>query len=362
MDVAAGTIGVVGFAIASTKSIYQIISGIRNAPENVARAARSLDEMAQTLQRIQDLGYSTGQHPDLLRMIQDYQSAITEFREKVEKVQCLPTDSRTQRFWRQVRTHLKETDLERIHRLVQEQLGRLSVQFNIIAAGQGDAQMQLMSSLTTISDAQNHHTQLLSTLDDQAKSQLNKVGTVNAHIKDLVTSTNDFHATAHLNSRNLLRKIGDTSQKATDLSNMSKDQHGELVSKLNVLTHMVHALHLDRPAASQRDQGVLEDIPQRAAPIDVNVGESIARISSHLEAIDLSLYNEKAESLLQDLDGIIQLLAESTTKIHRSKNALDFRNQKDFGLLRRRLATSSLAVVNGKGLYQNGLSTPTNSV
>ena len=96
MDAAASVVGAVSFALASTKTIYNTISGIRHARDNTQRTAQSLKEMEELLEQVN--GLDACKDSDLISVIQDYEQLMEDFRKEIDKVQCLPTDSRVLRF------------------------------------------------------------------------------------------------------------------------------------------------------------------------------------------------------------------------------------------------------------------------
>ena len=131
MEAAAAFLGVVGFALGSTKTLYATISGIRNGPELVRRTACTLAGMADILQHIQNQGPSLCQDAGIKKRMVEYSSSMDGFKDKLEKVKEVPQDKHFQRFWRSVRTHLKEDDLKCINEIVQWHMTELSVYIGI---------------------------------------------------------------------------------------------------------------------------------------------------------------------------------------------------------------------------------------
>ena len=353
MNAAAGAVGIVGFALTTTKSIYQTVLSIRHAPDIVGRAARSLEEMTQVLEQIHSLDQCAQQNPDLVEIVQDYRDAIADARKKVHKVQSLPTDNRVKRFWRQVKTHLGETDLDRIHCIVQQQMARLSLHLNILTTRNGVINAESLSKLNDLADAQKEHTVMLVKLGDRVNRHLDGTETFVRRDQDLGRGVKNLQITTQKGFKGLLEKIEDSSQKASDLSNMSKDQHGELVSKLDMVAQMVHRLQLKEEATASLDlvhaSSGSSVVVGGDLPMHADIDNAIRRLHAYLDGVEHSLYNEEAESLVKDLDSIIQLLVEKSTEYKPSSDVGPYLNRQDLENIRRKITSSSQAIVNGKG-------------
>ena len=131
MEAAAALVGLVGFALASTKNLYQVISSIRNGPETVATMKTNLKEMTSILQLMEAQAQPGSSAEGLADLIKSYNSGIKQYEGKISKIQLIPTDTRSRRFWRQVKRHIQENDLDCIDKLLQQQMTKLSLHLNI---------------------------------------------------------------------------------------------------------------------------------------------------------------------------------------------------------------------------------------
>lgn len=131
MDIAAGTIGFVGFALGSTKTIHDTIVGIRNGPEVLRRLSNALSSMNEILHQIQAQGSSASQNTKLVGKVKEYCKDIQKWEENIKRIQKVEQDGRGRRFWRLVKTYLQEKDLNRMHELVQLWITELSLHFSV---------------------------------------------------------------------------------------------------------------------------------------------------------------------------------------------------------------------------------------
>ena len=127
MDVAAGTVGIVGFALSSTKTIYDTIVGIRNGPDIIQAVSKSLASTIEILHLLQGPEPPVNENSELNKKVQDYFSSVKAVGKKLEGVKNVPCDSRGHRFWRLVKTHLQEKEIRRVHELIRQWMTELSV-------------------------------------------------------------------------------------------------------------------------------------------------------------------------------------------------------------------------------------------
>ena len=119
MDAGASIIALIGFALSSTKAIYETRSEVRDAPQIVKGAARNL---RQALHHLKSIDNENGQDlPDEFRsVLREYQICLEAFNKKLEKLRVQPQDGGLRRSWRRFKTVLHEKDLERLHKTARE--------------------------------------------------------------------------------------------------------------------------------------------------------------------------------------------------------------------------------------------------
>lgn len=127
MDSAGSLVALIGFALSSTKTIYDTVSGIRQGPRVVNEAAQSPQNALNPLESIKADDFA-GLPADLEETLQGYQNSLEAFQVKVEKLRSLPSDGAIRRSWKRLKTVLKEKDLESLHQTTQE--------FAVIASAQ----------------------------------------------------------------------------------------------------------------------------------------------------------------------------------------------------------------------------------
>ena len=114
MEATASIVALVAFAFSSTKAIYETVSGVRDGPQVVVRAAQSLQNALNLLETIknEDQQYL----PEHFRKtLQDYGTHLTLFQEKINKLGNQRTDSSIRRSWKRFKTVLQTKDLHSLH-------------------------------------------------------------------------------------------------------------------------------------------------------------------------------------------------------------------------------------------------------
>ena len=206
-----------------------------------------------------------------------------------------------------------------------------------------------MARLDEVVGLQNNHTQLLSRLE---------AGTNNVAIslENLDSGVKAIEATVAQGYQAMQQKVENASHKISNLScNLSEDQYGQLVSKIDSLTMITQNFqdqHKKKAVSlSDRDiQTLAADYEALNASVSAVAGiqDAIDRHISYANDIEQNLYNEEAESLLNGLEDIFQLLTTQSTTMQVSRDVDSGSNLRDFNLLRRKVASSSRTTVNGK--------------
>ena len=347
--VAAGVLGIVGFSITTTKDVYQAIAGIRNAPDTVRRAARSLDVVTQILKQLNKHSHLTQQDSDLMQVIQEYRDVIVEFRKKVKPVEASPKNSKAQRLWQQVKTHLREAEFNVLQSIIQGQMTRLSLYLNILASRPRDANTESIDKLRKILEIQDTHNQALARIADQATLQSSSLTAFMAEADDSHIRVKDIQtvqaATQH-GLDTLLQKFEQSSQ------TMSQNQQNQVMRRLDTVMQMIESLELKGGAKTGRIEKAISDEIETSyfdVSTDTKIHTAVTKLYSYVEAVEDNLYNEEAESLLTALDEIIQFLVDHSTDIQSTSIVMSNSDQQALPGIRKKLTSSDRVVISGRG-------------
>ena len=140
MDAVGGTasiLALVGFALQSTKTIYQAISGIKNGPEQVQKLASAVHnlqlvlEQISTCQAVKLAGTETN-----LKVITDLIEAcnknVSRYENKLTKVRISLNDKKVGKAWKKIKAVLQENDLQRMWTEVNNHVAALGLQLNLL--------------------------------------------------------------------------------------------------------------------------------------------------------------------------------------------------------------------------------------
>ena len=128
---AASVITVVGLAVSSTQTIYNIISGIKHGPHAIQSMTSSLQDLLKLLLQLKG---ST----DQLYLAVDLEGSVSKCVQDLKACEdhlaklCPWVDSKAVRFWNNVKAALQEKDLERMSAVIQRHVASLSLQLQII--------------------------------------------------------------------------------------------------------------------------------------------------------------------------------------------------------------------------------------
>lgn len=121
-----------------TKSIYGVISGIKNGPDHIRRATESLHQFAAQLEHIQHLYRQDGdggsfEHAGLLSSVRSSVSDLNDFSSKLQKIQLVHGENVTIKTWKRLRTAVTEKDLDNIAITIAQHRTRISLHLDIIS-------------------------------------------------------------------------------------------------------------------------------------------------------------------------------------------------------------------------------------
>lgn len=117
MDAISGGASVIAFitiAAQSAKVIGNVIAGIKDGPENVARAGRTILMLQATLIQLaqcHELSQTTRSHI-METQIKHCHDDLAAFATRLSKLQLLDADSSSRRAWKRLKTIISEKELD----------------------------------------------------------------------------------------------------------------------------------------------------------------------------------------------------------------------------------------------------------
>ena len=133
----ASILALVGFALQSTKTIYQTISGIKNGPEQVQQLASAVHNLQLVLTQISTCRAVKLVGPETnLKVITDLIEAchknVSRYENELTKVQISLNDKKAGKAWKKIKTVLQENDLRRMWTEVNNHVAALGLQLNLL--------------------------------------------------------------------------------------------------------------------------------------------------------------------------------------------------------------------------------------
>ncbi|KAK3896944.1 hypothetical protein C8A05DRAFT_39508, partial [Staphylotrichum tortipilum] len=132
MDAVSGGASVIAFitlAAQSAKAIYDLLSGIKDTPDNVRRAVDTVSMLQWALKQLAQCGQTSGIAlpagiEDQLKMCS---ANLSAYASTLAKLQALDTDSRGRRAWKRVKAVLDEKELGRMTEVLAAHSSALSL-------------------------------------------------------------------------------------------------------------------------------------------------------------------------------------------------------------------------------------------
>ena len=133
----ASVLALVGFALQSTKTIYQAISGIKNGPVQVQQLASAVHNLHLVLTQISTCRAVKLAGPETnLKVIADLVEAcnknVSRYENELTKVQISLNDKKAGKAWKKIKTVLQENDLQRMWAEVNHHVAALGLQLHLL--------------------------------------------------------------------------------------------------------------------------------------------------------------------------------------------------------------------------------------
>ena len=128
---AASVITIVSLALSSSQVIYNTVSGIRNGPENLEQLITGLQSLLSVLQQLQGSSDSLYLAVNLPEQVQRCAANLKSFEKKLERLSS-STYNKTANLCKNFKVVLQSKDLDRMVALIQQDVGTLSLQLQII--------------------------------------------------------------------------------------------------------------------------------------------------------------------------------------------------------------------------------------
>ncbi len=128
---AAAVIGVVAFALSSTRGVYNFVSGIQKGSKIVKPLLSNLQSLLKVLEEIKKRTDDFYSVPDLKEMVDRCAKDLESLKLELGKLYTIDAN-RTTKLWRNIKTTVKERDLERMSALVNQHIATLSIRIQMI--------------------------------------------------------------------------------------------------------------------------------------------------------------------------------------------------------------------------------------
>ena len=130
---AASVITVVGMALTSVKIMHETISKVRDGPNIVVRTALALEDLQKLLERIRGMNARLpSSNTDLQGLIQRCATGLKAFEKKIGGLRILPTDKRSGKAWKRVKTVLKQDDFQQMWEMINQQIRALNLGLQMV--------------------------------------------------------------------------------------------------------------------------------------------------------------------------------------------------------------------------------------
>lgn len=314
MDAVGGTASVlalVGFALQSTKTIYQAISGIKNGPEQVQQLASAVYNLQLVLTQISTCRAVKLAGPETnLKVITDLIEAcnknVSTYENELMKVQISLNDKKAGKAWKKIKTVLKENDLRRMRTEVNNYVAALGLQLNLL---QSDTSFDCKDKLVGLVDAFSERTRN----DRRQTMMLQQQNASLSAIEDDMKSHKDTSLSAHKQFREAISSLGQKVERIPDMSAIQsenvctliralQDQISGLSAQIGTPESIPH--HVSRSFETSGNAGNIEDLGGQDELL-----ESLGRLSRLAKQKEGTIVDEDAQNIIDDLDILLNAVS-----------------------------------------------------
>lgn len=133
VSAAASVLAIVGFALTSTKVVYDTISVIKGAPKAVQQTILALAELERILLRLAKLNERLESvDADLQSLIQQCATDLKAFEKKTGCLRTISAETGLSKAWIRVKTMLKQDDFQRMWEGINRHVLALGMQLQLI--------------------------------------------------------------------------------------------------------------------------------------------------------------------------------------------------------------------------------------
>jgi hypothetical protein len=129
----ASVLAIIGVGRKAAKAVHTVFSGLKDGPENVRHASTNVQGLISALERLSECRVleDDGDGPLSKRMLACVDD-VEAFAAKLEKLTISDTERRRGKYWKKLRTILKEKDLDDMNRIVLSHTTALNLELNAL--------------------------------------------------------------------------------------------------------------------------------------------------------------------------------------------------------------------------------------
>ena len=133
----AGMLAFIGVAFQSTKSIYNVISAIRNGTEETLQLASAVEDMERTLEQLARMPQLSAvdeqqDFTELERLVRKCSTDLSKVSDRLEKMHPDPGESAVGKAWYRIKVLLKKEDILQMQTIFHHHLTILGLQLAIL--------------------------------------------------------------------------------------------------------------------------------------------------------------------------------------------------------------------------------------
>ncbi|KAH8886428.1 ankyrin [Thozetella sp. PMI_491] len=188
MDPLSGGASVLAFIgiLNSLQSIYETLSAVKDGPEHVRQVANSVGQLSTVLKQLQRQQYLPD--PDGNHQLKQCVDDVKTIEDGISKLRISPSEKRSGKIWKRVKTALKEKDIDRMHKILERHTAALSLQ---LVVQQRDVIVECRDQILSLkshvvsqkgSPSSGHFSDVAPALQSQVDTMLQILRQLQAHI------------------------------------------------------------------------------------------------------------------------------------------------------------------------------------
>lgn len=135
LSTGASVLAFVGLALSSAKAIYEVLSAVKDGPQNVKSVADAAKQLGDILDRIAQLQVETIDDADMAKLAalsSHYEADLAEFTSRLKRLHLSQDERRVGRLWKRLKAAITEKELAYMRERIRDHIGVVNTWLTVL--------------------------------------------------------------------------------------------------------------------------------------------------------------------------------------------------------------------------------------